>query len=77
MQTHQSGSSPRPDRVLSCHSTHGSGPPKCDACARGHPGSARLRSPCGWAMALLIGGGLLLGCLKRWLFGWLGGGLEG
>lgn len=28
-------------------------------------------------MALLTGGGLLLGCLKRWLLGWLGGGLEG
>lgn len=28
-------------------------------------------------MALLMGGGLLLGGLKRWLLAWLGGGLAG
>lgn len=30
-----------------------------------------------WSMLLLTGGGLLSACLKRWLLGWLGGGLEG
>lgn len=34
-------------------------------------------APWGWSTLLLTGGGLLLGCLKRWLLGWFGGGLDG
>lgn len=30
-----------------------------------------------WRRLLLVGGGLPSVCLKRWLLGWVGGGLDG
>lgn len=46
----------------------------------GAPGTPRRFPgvlPWGWSTLLLTGGGLLLGCLNRWLLGWFGGGLDG
>lgn len=46
----------------------------------GAPGTPRWFPrvlPWGWSTLLLTGGGLLLGCLNRWLLGWFGGGLDG